>query len=106
MSFIDKLETELTSAGITILPPYEGDPFQIIPLQYTCGKNVTPIAFVEFLRIRINNTHIQFMPLKLHGKGLVEQLHRKGNIYLRYAEYTMIMSDEIEGRYDIMLRSL
>lgn len=106
MSFIDELEAELTSAGITILSPYEGDPFQIIPIQYTCGKNVTPIAFVDFLRPKIKNNRIQFMPLKLHGKCSVEQLHRKGNIYLRYMEQMITMSDKIEGRYDIMLRSL
>lgn len=106
MSLIDELEVELALAGITILPPYEGDPFHVVPCQYTFGKYVLSITFVDFLRPKIKNNRIQFMPLKLHGKCSVEQLHRKGNIYLRYMEQMVIMSDEIEGRYDIMLRSL
>jgi len=104
ISFIDEFEKELINVGITILLPYEGDPLAVTCNQYHCSKMIKPVEFVEYLRTKIQNNQIQFLPLKLPGKCLVEQLHRKGKIYIRYIEDNVVMSDDREGRYDVVIR--
>ena len=102
--FVDELKEQLELAGIKILPVYDNMTVHVAPIQCHCGSDVSALQFVEYLKTIIKNNQIQFMRLPLPTTTEVAQLHRKGNVLIRYIEYFVPGSDKKEARYDVLLR--
>lgn len=102
--FIKELETALKDLGVTIELPYISERIGItLPhQQFTFGKDVPASELAQ--KIRDFASIIQFVPVQLPAKGVeFSCLYRIENIFVRYLEAITIRSDEIEGRYDVIV---
>lgn len=101
--FIKDLKEELAKLGVKIIGSYQSDKieFTLKREQFSCGKKVSAaeLAYV----IRDYASIVQFVPLVLPNKVEFSCLYRIGDIFVRYLEDYRQGSDEIIGRYDVIV---
>lgn len=101
--FIKELKEALEMLGVNVRNAYQSDKIGPVPhQQFTCGKDVPSSELAH--KIREYASTIQFVPVQLPARGVeFSCLYRIDNIFVRYLEVNEIGSDNIIGRYDVIV---